>query len=303
MYYNKNMRNILFFTIYIIFFAVLSSLIFTLLYMQFDEQPMLALNKAIKYGAILMCALFIVPAMKINKLYKRELVGYLEIKGEFILNIFKGFLISLALLLPLIFSFLYLGIRTVDFSQFIFDKLFIYTILYFLFISFLISLIEESFFRGILIQIQKRVSMLSSAKIIIFSSLIYSLFHFIKIPLIVDDNLLWNSGISELLKVFLNFNNILIIDAAITLLFFGILLGIIRVNLNTISYGIGLHAGFIFTIKTFKSNSLVDFDSDYVYLLSSYDHFTGYLSAVWIAILLLIYLIFLYIKNNRDPLL
>ena len=62
------------------FFAVLSSLIFTLLYMQIDEQPMLALNKAIKYGAILMCAVFIVPAMKINKLYQREIVGYLEQK-------------------------------------------------------------------------------------------------------------------------------------------------------------------------------------------------------------------------------
>ena len=80
MYYNKSMKNIFFFTIYIIFFAVLSSLIITLLYMQFDEQPILALNKAIKYGAMVMCAIFIVPAMKYRRLYSKEIVGYLEPK-------------------------------------------------------------------------------------------------------------------------------------------------------------------------------------------------------------------------------
>ena len=87
MYYNNDMKNILNFTIYILFFAVLSSLIFTLLYMQFDEQPMLALNKAIKYGAILLCGIFIVPALKASKLYQRQLVGYLEPKPIFLLNI------------------------------------------------------------------------------------------------------------------------------------------------------------------------------------------------------------------------
>ena len=44
------MKNVIFFTIYIVFFAICSSLIFSILYMQFEEQPMLALNKAIKYG-------------------------------------------------------------------------------------------------------------------------------------------------------------------------------------------------------------------------------------------------------------
>ena len=91
MYYNNDMKNILNFTIYILFFAVLSSLIFTLLYMQFDEQPMLVLNKAIKYGAILLCAIFIVPAMKACNIYRRQLVGYLEPKPLFLLNILSIF--------------------------------------------------------------------------------------------------------------------------------------------------------------------------------------------------------------------
>ena len=104
--------------------------------------------------------------------------------------------------------------------------------------------------------------------------MVYSLFHFIKIPLIVDDNIFWNAGINELLNMLLNFKEFLIIDAAITLIMFGILLGLIRVNFKTISYGIGIHSGFIFTIKTFKSNSSLNLDSDYIHLLSNYDKFT-----------------------------
>ena len=289
------MKNILFFTLYIIFFAVLSSLVFTLLYMQFDEQPMLALNKAIKYGAILICAVFIIPALKINKLYQREIVGYLESKTEFMLNICKGFVISLVLMLPLIILFVSLGIRTLNFDLFNFNQYFIYTILYILFISFVISIIEESFFRGIMIQ--EEINKISTFKIIIFSSVVYSLFHFIKIPLIVDDNILWNTGLNEVLNIFLNFKDFLIIDAAITLLMFGILLGLIRVNFKTISYGIGIHSGFVFTIKTFKSNSSLNIESDYIYLLSNYDSFTGHLATIWITTLILLYMIFIYKKK------
>ena len=296
MYYNKNMRNILFFTIYIIFFAVLSSLIFSILYMQFDEQPMLALNKAIKYGAILMSAIFIIPTMKSYKLYDRQLVGYLEPKIKFILNICKGFALSLLVSTLLIFSFKYFDIRNINFNLFIFDQLFLYSVFFIIFISFFISIIEESFFRGIMIQ--KSNNLISKFSIIIFSSLIYSLFHFIKIPLIIDDNILWNTGLIELFNVFINFHKVIFIDAAITLFIFGILLGVIRTYFKTISYGIGIHAGFIFIIKIFKQNSSVNFDSSYVFMLSPYDQFTGHLSTIWITTTLIFLLVFLYKKNS-----
>jgi len=296
MYYNKYMRNLLFFTIYIIFFALLSSLIFTLLYMQFDEQPMLALNKAIKYGAIILCAIFIIPTIKAKNLYNKKLLGYLESRKKFLLNVSKGFLISLLLSSPLLFIFINFDIRNINFNLILFDQLFLYTILLTLFISLIISTIEESFFRGIMIQ--NNNNNIVTFIIIMLSSLIYSLFHFIKIPLIIDDNIFWNTGIKELLNVFANFHNIVSLDAAITLFVFGVLLGIIRNNYKTISYCIGIHAGFIFIIKIFRQNSSVNFDSYYNYLISGYDHFTGYLSAIWITIILLIYIIYLCKKNN-----
>jgi len=295
------MRNVLFFTIYILFFAVLSSLIFSLLYMQFNEQPILALNKAIKYGAIVLCALFIIPTLKLKGLYNKQILGYLEPKSKFISNIFKGFYISLILLLPLIIFFNITGIRKINTDIDIVNNYFLYSVLFALFISLIISVIEESFFRGILIQKNKTEKINFTAKIIIFSSLVYSLFHFIKIPLIIDDKILWFTGLNKLFDVFINFHNLVLIDSAITLFMFGIFLGIIRTYYNTISYGIGIHAGFVFTIKTYKQNSSVNFESDYNFLLSPYDHFTGHLATAWIATLLLIYIIYLYKKKYSNP--
>ena len=292
MYYNENMRRIFFFTIYILFFAVISSLLFTLLYMQFDEQPMLALNKAIKYGAILLCGIFIIPAMKAQNLYDRQKVGYTEPKALFILNMFKGLFISIIFLAPLILSFTYLNMRIVDFETFVFDKSLIYLMIFTLFISFLISVIEESFFRGIMIQ--KINNLVLTFFVLLSGSLVYSLFHFIKIPLIIDEELYWNTGLIELVNVFLNFLNNISYDAALTLLMFGILLGVIRLNLKTISYCIGIHAGFIFTIKIYKQISTVNSDSNYYFLFSTYDHFLGTLATTWISIFLLFYLIYLY---------
>lgn len=301
MYYNLVMKNVLFFTIYILFFAVMSSLIFSILYMQFDEQPILALNKAIKYGAILLCALFIVPILKIKSLYNRILLGYLESKSNFIYNIMKGFFLSLILLLPLLIFFNIANIRKIDANINIFNIDFFYSLLFAFFISFIISLVEESFFRGILIQKNKNAKISSIINIIIFSSFVYSLFHFIKIPLIIEDEILWSTGLIKLIDAFSNFHKLVVIDSAITLIIFGIFLGVIRIYYNTISYGIGIHAGFVFTIKIYKQNSSVDFESEYNFLLGSYDHFTGHLASTWIATLLFIYIIYLYKKNRSNP--
>ena len=296
MYYNLNMKNIVFFTIYIVFFAILSSILFSVLYMQFDEQPIFALNKAIKYGGILLCIVFIFPTLKLKGLYNRSLIGFTEPKKEFILNIFKSFFTSLIFSIPLIFLFLFLDMRNLNNDQIFFDG-FLTIIIFTILISFVISFIEESFFRGILIQ--KNQSILQSIYIILLSSTVYSLFHFIKIPLILNEEIFWNTGLIEIFNVFSNFYNLISFDAAITLLVFGILLGFIRIKTMSISYCIGIHAGFVFVIKIFRQNTTVNFDSKYNLLLSSYDHFTGHLSTLWIVIILTLYLIFI---KNKDKL-
>ena len=296
MYYNKNMTRVLFFTIYILFFALLSSLLFTILYMQFDEQPILALNKAIKYGTILLCAISIIPTLKLLNINNRQLLGYSEPRVLFLFNVMKGFLLSILLLMPLIFLYDYLGIRIIDnINLIVFDTSFLQVLIYTVFISFIISTIEESYFRGIMIEKKNNIVVLSL--IIGLSSLTYSLFHFIKIPLIIDENIFWYTGLIELQNIFANFFKIISIDSAMTLFILGILLSIIRVHHQSISYCIGIHAGFIFLIKTFKQNSSVNYNSTYNSFLSSHDQFTGNLATIWISFILIIHLV--YISRSK----
>ena len=262
--------------------------------MQFEEQPMLALNKAIKYGTILLAILFIIPAIKYKKIFSKEKLGFFGSKKVFLKNVFKGFLLSIVLSLPLLFLMNFLEIRSFNFAQITFDSYFFLSLLIIIFLSFLISFIEESFFRGILIQ--KNRFLLNNIFILFSSSIVYSIFHFLKLPLILDEHIYWYTGILELLNLFSNLFTSIPYDAAITLFFFGILLGIIRQCFNTISYGIGIHAGFVFVIKNIKQNTSVNSESNYNFLLSPYDQFTGHLSTIWISILILIYIFFLYKK-------
>ena len=265
--------------------------------MQFEEQPMLALNKAIKYGTILLAILFIIPVMKYKKIYAKEKLGFLGPKKVFLKNVFKGFLVSIVVSLPLLFFMNFLEIRNFNFAQISLDSYFFISLFIIIFLSFLISFIEESFFRGILIQ--KNRFLMNNIFILFSSSIVYSIFHFLKLPLILDENIYWYTGILELLNLFSNLFTSISYDAALTLFVLGILLGIIRQYFNTISYGIGIHAGFVFVIKNIRQNTSVNFDSNYNYLLSPYDHFTGHLSTIWIGILTLIYLFFLYKKNSN----
>ena len=93
-------------------------------------------------------------------------------------------------------------------------------------------------------------------------------------------------------KINTNIFNIMQYDAALTLLVFGIFLAVIRLSLKTISYGIGLHAGFVFVIKTTKQVSNVDLNSEHKYLVSNHDQFLGSASTIWITTLLIIYLFY-----------
>jgi len=263
--------------------------------MQFDEQPMLALNKAIKYGTILLCIIFIMPAIKLQNIYSKKKLGFGEKRIVFFKNIFKGFLFSIILSLPLLIMMFAFNIREINFSLILFDLYFFLSLLLITFLSFLIAFIEESFFRGILVQ--KSESILNTFFIIILSALVYSVFHFLKIPLIIDENLVWYTGLNELYNLFSNLFSLISYDAALTLFLFGVLLSIIRINFKSIAYCIGIHAGFIFVIKLVRQNSTVNFESGLDFLLSPYDHFTGYLSSGWIIILLLIFSLIIYKKS------
>ena len=63
-----------------------------------------------------------------------------------------------------------------------------------------------------------------------------------------------------------------------------------RIRTNRIALCIGIHAGWVITIKIFKRITDTNVQSDYAFLTGSYDKVIGYLAAACIAIFIVLLL-------------
>lgn len=165
----------------------------------------------------------------------------------------------------------------------------------------LIGLIEETIFRGWLLGwLQKKLKTLHStgtSLAVVISAFYFSLLHFLK-----PDNNLNNhdgtlfSGIDMFvrsLKHVVQHNNA---DALIALFLAGVFLGLLKVLYDKgLTLVIGIHAGWVFSIKVTKALTDPYPSSQWQYLVSQ-DGITGYLSAGWLAVLILT----LLVTHNRS---
>ena len=110
------MKNVIFFTFYLIFFAIVSSILFSIIYMNFEEQPTFTLNKAIKYGAILLSFIFIFLTLKFKKITPKEMCSDHSL-NIILLSIIKGFFISIFASLPIIILLHIFDIRIFNFNM------------------------------------------------------------------------------------------------------------------------------------------------------------------------------------------
>ena len=215
------MKNVIFFTFYLIFFAIVSSILFSTIYMNFEEQPTFTLNKAIKYGAILLSFIFIFLTLKFKEITPKEMCSDHSL-NIILLSIIKGFFISILASLPIIILLHIFDIRIFNFNMNDIDNVFFVTILLSVLSGLTIGFIEEFFFRGIMVR-ENNVTLINLFPIILASAS-YSTFHFIKIPDILDPVIAWDTGLTYLIDVFTNLNNLILYDAFYTLLIFGIFL-------------------------------------------------------------------------------
>ncbi len=63
----------------------------------------------------------------------------------------------------------------------------------------------------------------------------------------------------------------------------------------------GLHAGWVFAIKTGNSLSHYNAFSPWINLVSHFDGIIGYLSAAWTCVLIIVLTIYLYNKEKGIP--
>lgn len=153
-----------------------------------------------------------------------------------------------------------------------------------------VALLEETLFRGALIAVLMRIAGPRTA--IWISALDYAALHFIGTYWTTDPSQVgWDTGFRIALD---GFSHLPHADPGSFLALFlaGVLLATVRLSFRGgLAFSIGLHAGWVFVIKLFKPLTLLQPDSPWIFLMGTYDQVIGYLSCVWIFLLLtLIYL-------------
>jgi hypothetical protein len=104
------------------------------------------------------------------------------------------------------------------------------------------------------------------------------------------DQLAWYSGFLVLAHLFDQYADpTLLLDSFLALFAVGMLLALVRAKTGNIAWCIGLHAGWVMTIKVSKDITEADYGAEYAFLIGTYDGLIGYLALALIATLTAIF--------------
>lgn len=259
-----------------------------------DDQSLL--RKLIIRLTQIFLLLSIFPAMAYLGFSKEDL-GFTA-RPAFLKQLQQGFGFGLITLAPIFIILYVLGINIVDPLQPWTVGLAAKKMLISLLLALLISVIEESIFRGMLLAGLKKGLPVIAA--ILISSSYFAALHFLdsktEIPQ-QEFNIL--SGFTLLGEAFINVLNPQNSSAFFSLLVVGIFLAVIRTQVKeSLGLCIGCHAGWVWQIKMSGSLFNTDFSSEYLYLVSSYNHVVGPLVTGWLSLAIIGY--FFYKKTFTD---
>ncbi len=130
------------------------------------------------------------------------------------------------------------------------------TVASFLTASLAVAVVEEAFFRGALLGLVRRTASRGAA--VVFVAAVFAILHFLKPPVhaIPNTGVVWTSGFAFLPLTFWQFGDPALMLGGFTTLFaVGCVLGWARVQTGALWLPAGLHAGWVFGLKTFSKRS------------------------------------------------
>lgn len=149
----------------------------------------------------------------------------------------------------------------------------------------LVALLEETVFRGVMFDLIGKYSGKLAA--VLVTAFYYGLVHFLGSRF---ETPLATVGFDTGFRIaFDAFGNLLKLspDSFLALFLAGILLGTVRATFRCgLAYCYGIHAGWVFVIKTVKPLTFSVPDSNWAFLVGSYNGFVGYLSSIWTSMLI-----------------
>ena len=152
----------------------------------------------------------------------------------------------------------------------------------------LIGVLEETFFRGALYTEIRRRDGVASA--VVWTALLYMLVHFMKpsgLPEGVPFD--WAGAWQMFGSVFIDVFQWKHLSSMAALFMVGVFLALVRERTGHIAWGIGLHAGWVFVIQVTRRMTDGNPEAPTAFLVGSYDGIIGWLAAVWIGLLALVF--------------
>lgn len=247
-------------------------------------------ERVLSRSVLIIAILLFLAFFKIIGFRTWQEIGYSSNKKEFWNDLIKGFGTGLLILSPVVAGLLITKTRVLDLNWDV-SLSSISSLLISAFVAGLvIAILEETLFRGAMLTAIQRQS--SKWFAITASSLVYALMHFLQPATHLDASTLnWSSGFIVLKSAFLPiFQPMQIIDSCIALFLAGMLLALVKIRTNKLAICIGIHMGWVFTIKVFKRVTDSNIYSEYAFLVGSYDKVIGYLAAICIAVTIVVYL-------------
>ena len=253
-------------------------------------------GKIVNKSTQILLILSIFPTSYYLKINKAEL-GFAPLQ-IFLKQLLVGFGLGFITLMPVFIVLYLLGVHVLDDTQiwstsFVFKNLVISLLL-----ALLISLIEEPLFRGLLlVSLHKKLSAMSA---IVISASYYAALHFINNNSHIGaQDLNIYSGFTLVTEAFTKLLNPAIFSAFLALLMVGIFLGVLRTQVkSSLGFCIGCHTCWVWQIKMNKKLFNTDFNSEYHYLVSSYDGVIGPLVTGWVLLAVISYFIARHFKRT-----
>jgi hypothetical protein len=231
----------------------------------------------------LLLLLGLLVALRRLALSGREDWGWGLPRPVFLRQAGAGLAIGIATMLPMTIAMFALGILRLrpEFGM----TMLLHAIVGGLLTGLLVSIVEETFFRGLMYRAVHRESGFVAAAWT--TSIVYAAIHFFARTSIPADAVALGSGLQLLGDALDNFSNPLpVLDSFATLVMVGLLLAFVRRRTGAIAAGLGLHIGWVFVIKATIATTRVNADASASFLVGSFDGYTGWLVAAWAAVLI-----------------
>ena len=159
----------------------------------------------------------------------------------------------------------------------------------------LVGIVEEIMFRGALLGGLSRQT--NQALALALVSLVYAAAHYLKFRDLPADTVIhWYTGLTMLPAALFQFADPARYDAMLTLVFLGLLLGLVRLRSGNLLLCMGIHAGLVCGERFVQHATDFMPYSPHAHLVNRFDPFTGDLASVW----LLAFSVLFYFLYRRD---